>query len=407
MKPDHRRWYVCGLIFLATLINYLDRQTISVSASHVADEMHLTNAQLGQLFSAFLFAYGIGQLLIGPVLDRFSVAAYAVAVAAWSLAGASSALAAGFGTLFAARLLLGVCEAPNWPLALRVVGRAFPAEQRALASGLFQSGTSIGALIAPPIIIWLTVTWHWRVSFVVMGVIGLLWALLWRAWFRWQPMPELAAPPAPAVTADGSPVTVGALLRRRFFWGLLVANSLASPLQYFYTTWLPRYFDKYAGVGFGAELAERLVVIFLALDLGLWTGGACVAWWARRLGVRRARLAVTTCGALAMAAIPAVSYQQNLNIITGIVCLATFGLGWFMVNYLSFLSEVAPTRTSTVAGLSGGFGSLTGAGFVWLVGFTVDRSGGFGVAFLMAGIMPLVALASMWAGAGGAREEAA
>lgn len=403
MKPDRRRWIVCGLLFFATLINYLDRQTISVSASHIADEMHLSNEQLGELFSAFLFAYGVGQILIGPVLDRLSVvAAYAVAVAAWSLAGASSALAASFGTLFAARLLLGVCEAPNWPLALRVVGRAFPSEQRALASGLFQSGTSIGALIAPPIIIGLTVHYHWRASFVVMGALGLLWSLAWLAWFRRQPMPELAAaaPGGAGTAAPPSPTSLAGILRSRLFWGLLFANSLASPLQYFYTTWLARYFDKYAGVGFGAELASRLVVIFLALDLGLWTGGALVAGWARRRGVRRARLTVATLGALLMAGIPAVSSQHNLNAITAIICGATFGLGWFMVNYLSFLSEVAPARTSTVAGLSGGFGSLTGAGFVWLVGFTVDRSGGFAVAFLMAGVMPLVALASMAFGAG-------
>ena len=407
MKPEKRRWVVCGLIFLATLINYLDRQTISVSASKIAEEMHLTDGDLGKLFSAFLFAYGISQLIVGSLLDRFGViAAYAFAVVAWSLAGASSDLTTGFATLFAARLLLGICEAPNWPLALRVVGRVFPPAERSLASGLFQSGTSIGALIAPPIIISLTLAYNWRVSFIVIGAVGLVWAVLWLAWFKWQPMAELNVVPnrnadlSISGQPDTSPSTVGEILRSRTFWGLLFANSLASPLQYFYTTCLARYFDKYAGVGFGKELAARLIVIYLALDLGLWTGGALVAFLSRRMEVRRARLVVTTIGALLMATVPLVSRLQNLNAITAVVCMATFGLGWFMVNYLSFLSEVSITRTSTVAGFSGGFGSLTGAGFVWLVGNTVERSGSFGIAFLMAGIMPLFALAGMWFGAG-------
>jgi ACS family hexuronate transporter-like MFS transporter len=411
MKPDKRRWIICGLLFLATLLNYLDRQTISVTSSKIAAEMHLTDGALGQLFSAFLFAYGISQLVVGMILDRLGVAlAYAIAVVAWSLAGASSALTTTFGMLFVTRLLLGVCEAPNWPLALRVVGRVFPAKERALASGLFQSGTSIGALVAPPVIIALTTAYNWRLSFFVVGALGLLWALLWLGWFKRQPMPGLQSAPASGEVATGAgpasligdftPKNLGEILRSRIFWGLLLANNIASPLQYFYVTWLPRYFEKYAGVGFGKELAHRLIVVFLALDLGLWTGGAVVALLARRMEVRKARLTVTTIGTACMAAIPLVSMTGDLNAITAVICVATFGLGWFMVNYLSFLSEVSLTKTSTVAGLSGGTGSLTGAGFIWLVGNTVEKSGGFGVAFLMAGLLPLLALGGMWLSAG-------
>jgi ACS family hexuronate transporter-like MFS transporter len=409
MKPTTSRWFICGLLFLATLLNYLDRQTISVSASKIAAEMQLTDGELGKLFSAFMFAYGIGQLVVGPWLDRFGVvAAYAVAVAAWSLAGAASGFATGFAMLLGTRALLGICESPNWPLALRVVGRVFPPGQRSLASGIFQSGTSIGALIAPPIIIALTVAYNWRVSFVVVGLVGLGWSALWLAWFRRRPAPELAAnspeDSRPAMAAlDDAPATLGEILRSRAFWGLLIANNLISPLQYFYTTWLARYFDKYAGVGFGKELAERLVAVYLALDVGLWTGGALVAVLARRMDVRRARLLVTTIGAAGMAAIPLVSQLRDLNAITAIICLATFGLGWFLVNYLSFLSEVSPAKTSTVAGLSGGTGALTGAGFLWLVGHTVEGTGSFGIAFVMAGIMPVLALGGMWLCAGRAR----
>ena len=304
MQNRARKWSICGLLFLATLVNYLDRQTISVSASNIAAEMHLTDGDLGKLFFGFLFAYGVGQLFVGGWLDRVgTVAAYAVAVAVWSLAGAASGLAPTFGFLLLTRILLGLCESPNWPLALRVVARIFPPGQRSLANGVFQGGTSLGATIAPPVIIYLTATFGWRASFFVVGGVGLVWVALWLAWFRRAPEPQLdlPRPPADAVSDAGSgggvggpgePATLADIFRSRAFWGLVVATSFLNPLQYFYTTWLPRYFDKYAGVSFGKELAHRLIVVYLALDVGLWTGGALVALLARRAGVRRARLEI-------------------------------------------------------------------------------------------------------------------
>ncbi len=403
MRMPTRRWTLCGLLLLVTIINYLDRQTISVLASRIAEEMSLNDADLGRLFFAFLFAYGLGQMIVGPLLDRFGVvAAYAVAVAAWSLAGASSGLATGFGFLFATRILLGLCESPNWPLALRVVTRVFSPAHRALATGIFQSGTSIGALIAPPIIVLLATTHGWRASFFVLGAVGFVWVAAWLLWLRLSPEPALDAPavvePHPASPGAALPATLGEIVRSRAFWGLAVATSFLNPLQYFYTTWLPRYFDKYAGVGFGAELAQRLVIVYLALDLGLWTGGGLVACLARRWSVRRARLFVTTLGAACMMTVPVVALLDNLDLITAVISLATFGLGWFMVNYLTFSAEVSAAKVSTTVGLLGGTGSLAGAGFMLLVGGSIERSGSFSIAFLMAGVMPFVAwLGIMWA----------
>lgn len=408
MQNPVRKWSICGLLFLATLVNYLDRQTISVSASNIAAELHLTDAGLGELFFGFLFAYGVGQLFIGPWLDRLgTVAAYAIAVAAWSLAGAASGLASTFGFLMLTRILLGVCESPNWLLALRVVARVFPPEQRSLANGVFQSGTSLGATLAPPLIIYLTASYGWRACFFIVGGVGLGWIALWLAWFRHAPEPQLDLPPTPASAeheagtatrrvGTTTPASLAEFFRSRAFWGLVVATSFLNPLQYFYTTWLPRYFDKYAGVSFGKELAHRLIVVYLALDLGLWTGGALVAVLARRVGVRRARLFVTAIGACCMATVPLVSQLRGIDAITAVICVATFGLGWFMVNYLAFTSEVSATKVSTAAGLLGGTGSLAGAGFMLLVGGSIERSGGFAIAFLMAGVMPLIALGGIW-----------
>jgi MFS transporter, ACS family, hexuronate transporter len=410
-------WLIVGLLFLATLINYLDRQTISVLATRIADDpaMRLTDAHLGQIFFAFLLAYGIAQLLIGPLLDRFPVRyAYPIAVTAWSLAGAAAALATGFWSLFGLRMLLGICESPNWPLALRVVSRTIPPNQRTLASGIFQCGTSVGALIAPPIIVWLTPANNWRFAFVAVGAIGLVWAALWLVFFAifptarldsdepagnilgaGLPTPKLVAGlPTPPLTA--SPVSLAEIFGSPVFWSLFVATSFLNPLQYFYTTWLPRYFEKYAGVPFGAALAHRLVIVYLALDVGLILGGVAVAWLATGMTVSAARRLVAAVGALCMATIPLVAWLSSLNLVTAVVCTATFGLGSFMVNYLACTSEVSARKVSTAAGLLGGTGSLAGAVFMWLVGDLVTRTGSFSIAFIVAGLMPLVALGGLW-----------
>jgi ACS family hexuronate transporter-like MFS transporter len=143
-------------------------------------------------------------------------------------------------------------------------------------------------------------------------------------------------------------------------------------------------------------LASRLVLVYLALDAGLILGGAAVAWIARGIVVSAARRRVAGLGALCMATIPTVALLRDLNLITGIICLATFGLGCFMVNYLACTSEVSDRRVSTAAGLLGGAGSLSGAAFMWLVGDLVTRHASFGLAFLLAGVMPLIALAGLW-----------
>jgi ACS family hexuronate transporter-like MFS transporter len=415
---NHAKWVLCGLLFLATLLNYLDRQTMSVASTEIANEMHLTDTDLGRLFFAFYLSYGIAQVFIGTLLDRLSVGlAYALAVTTWSLAGASAALATGFASLFFLRVLLGICESPNWPLALRLVACTFPPGQRALATGTFQCGTSVGALVAPPVIIYLTTQYNWRVAFLACGLVGLVWVVLWLVWFRssftaridrGHPVAEEPRDSAPeqAACSARSPATLSEILRSRALWGMLLSTCFLNPLQYLYMTWLPRYYQHYAGVAFGKELANRLVLAYLAYDVGLLLAGALVAGLAPSWGAVRARLAVGAACTLCMMSIPAVSGQHDLNAITAIICVAMFGLGGCIVNYLAFTAEVSAQKVSTAAGILGGAGSLAGSGFMLLVGDSIDRSGGFTFVFAMAGAMPLVSLVGMWFSTGPTRAAA-
>ena len=419
---DRAKWVLCGLLFLATLLNYLDRQTMSVAATEIAKEMDLTDTDLGRLFFAFYLSYGISQVFIGTFLDRLSVGlAYALAVTTWSLAGAAAALATGFGSLFFLRVLLGVCESPNWPLALRLVARSFPPGQRAFATGTFQCGTSVGALVAPPVIIYLTTRYNWRVAFLACGLVGLVWVMLWLFWLRspfatrvdrcrlvtdgpQDPAPERASA---SVISARSPATLSEILRSRALWGMLLSTCFLNPLQYLYMTWLPRYYQHYAGVAFGKELANRLVLAYLAYDIGLLLAGALVAGLAPFWGTVRARLAVCAAFTLCMMSIPAVTGLHDLDAITAIICVAMFGLGGCIVNYLAFTAEVSAQKVSTAAGILGGAGSLAGSGFMLLVGDSIDRSGSFTFVFAMAGAMPLVSLAGMWFSTGPTRATSA
>jgi MFS transporter, ACS family, hexuronate transporter len=410
MMTATRKWLVVFLLFLATLLNYLDRQTISVTASLISAEFSLNDSHLGQLFFAFLFAYGVAQLFAGGAMDRLAVRpAYAAAVVAWSLAGAAAALAAGFWSLFGMRVLLGFCESPNWPLALRVVARTIPPRERAMATGIFQSGTSVGALVAAPLIIWLASGYGWRFAFVAVGAVGFVWAALWLSFAPSEAEQKTAAGQKADEAGGGSPgeqspATVREILRSRAFRGLLLGGCFLQPLQYFYTTWMPRYFDKYAGVGFGARLATILVIVYLVLDVGFLSGGAVVMRLARRVGVRRARLAVIVAGVLLMTLAPLASLARDVRTITAIICAATLGLGWVQVNFLTFTAEVSAVKTSTATGLLGGAGAISGGLFMLLVGNVVERQASFGAAFLMAGLMPLVALGGIWLGTGLPRE---
>lgn len=381
--PARGRWGLCALLFGATLLNYLDRQALSVMAPLVRAELRLDLAQLGLVFSVFYWAYAAGQIGLGVLLDRVRVRpAYATAVGAWSLAGAAAALATGLPGLLAVRALLGVCEAGNWPTALRVVARAFPPAERSLASGLFQSGTSVGALLAPPALVLLAGRFGWRAGFAVVGLAGLGWVALWLAGSR-------ALPDAPAAR----PPSLRAVLRSPRLWRLAIASAFLNPCLYFYVNWLPTFFVE-RGLRFGADLATMLMVVYLALDVGYISGGALAARLARTRSVDAARSAVATAGVPLMAAVLVAPRLPGAAALL-VLAVSALGLGWFMVQYLAFASDVAPGRESAAAGLLGAAGSISGGLFMALVGALAARSGGFALPFALVAGMPVIAIVAL------------
>src|SRR5438309_1566985 len=176
----HYRWVICTLLFFATTVNYIDRQILSLLKETLDRELHWTNEQFGQVNAVFQASYAIGLLLFGPFIDRFGTKiGYATSIAAWSLAAASHALVGNIGGFFMARGALGLGEGGNFPSAIKAVALWFPKRERAFATAIFNSGTNVGAIIAPAIVPWLAFTWGWRSAFVAAGIAGMIWLVFW------------------------------------------------------------------------------------------------------------------------------------------------------------------------------------------------------------------------------------
>lgn len=217
------RWIICIFIFFATVLNYMDRQTLSIVAPLVQQEFGLDNAQLGLLFSAFYFSYGIGVALIGEVIDRISVRiALAFIVGAWSLATALTALSRTLWHLFSFRMLLGVAEAGNWPTTARLVSMYIAPGDRTLANSIYMGGGSVGLLLVQPLLVWMSLRYGWRSGFVGLGALAGFWIVAWVIWFRPKNTAALTRyDMEPTGHAQGT--SWGEVVRLPRFWGLIVA----------------------------------------------------------------------------------------------------------------------------------------------------------------------------------------
>ena len=372
------KWILCVLLFLATTLNYLDRQTLSILAPAMQKELNLDNEKLGWLFSVFYYSYTFAQFGIGALLDRIHLRwAYGIGVLLWSAAAALTSLADSFAALILFRLLLGLTESVNWPAAMRVVARVLPPHERSLGNGIFTSGTSVGALIAPTLILGISASMGWRAGFVVVGSLGAVWFVLWVAFTRreslahvWKPQPEEVRTSAAAA--------YGSILRSPQFWRVFAVAVLVNPCLYFNVNWLPTYFVQHRGLQPGGELAWILTLIYLGLDLGYLFCGLAVLWQTKRnTALHVARRNVFLIATAALASCGAVPFAPALRDATMLLVITNFGAGVWIAMYLTMAQEVSQTNVSTAAGLLGGSGSLAGALAMWAVGRSTATTNSF------------------------------
>jgi ACS family hexuronate transporter-like MFS transporter len=304
------KWRLCLLLFLATTLNYLDRQTLSILAPILQKEMGLDNAALGWLFAVF-YAYMFSQIAAGPLLDRLHLRwVFGAAVLLWSVVSAATGLASGFVSLIVFRLLLGITEAANWPVAIRIVARTMEPRKRSLGNGIFTSGTSVGALVAPALILGIASAMGWRWAFILLGAAAAVWFIGWILSTR---TPELRpvwqdAPGEPGAAGESVVRVVRQIVKSPRFVPVLVVSVLVNRYLYFSVNWLPTYFAQQRGLSPGGQLAWILTAIYLGLDLGNLLCGAGILALTRRgqplLAARRIVLLGATAPLVACALVP-------------------------------------------------------------------------------------------------------
>ena len=367
MLQTRSRWLLCVFLLLGTTINYLDRQTLSLMAPLMKDELGLDNERLGLLFSLFYFSYTGAQFLAGGLVDRSNLRwAYGGAVLLWSIVGLLTSFTTSFLGLGLFRVLLGITESPNWPGALKIVSRAMPEKERAIGNGIFTSGQSIGALTAPLIILTIAGAFNWRMGFAAVGMLGILWFAAW-VWFTRRPEFKNIWPPVPMASATSS---YSEVLRQPKFWLVAVITSTVNPILYYNVNWLPTYFNQQREMTVGSpDMKWILTLIYLGLDLGyLAFGLACL---------RMPRVAVISIATLLVAIAATVPWIDDRSTMTAVLMISNFGLGMWMSMYLTLTQEVSKTSVSTAMGLAGGIGSLAGAILMYLVGLVTKQTHSF------------------------------
>jgi ACS family hexuronate transporter-like MFS transporter len=383
-----RPWLVCAVLLMVTALSYLDRQALSVVAPLVREELKLDNAQLGLLLSAFFYSYAAMHLFVGAILDRFNIRyVYGAFVAAWSLAQACTGLARTFAALFAGRMALGIFEAAAQPGAARIIARLVPAKDRTLANGIMMSGGSLGAMVAPLVMISLASAVGWRAGFLLLGGIGLLWAFFWVLWFR-PPAEVLKGHPTGITQAEGD--RWGAILRDPRFWACVAGATFGIPILHISSSWVPTFFVQEWKLPLTAGLGVYLFLVYLGLDLGFVGGGAAVSLLARRgWRVGRARKAVLVVSTACMLCACAVPWAPSVPSAVVLVFLLNLGRASYGANFLAFNQDLAPGRVGTIAGLMGAIGAFSGALLVWAVG-VLSKASGFKFPFLIVGLLAVL-----------------
>ena len=396
------RWLIIGLVFFATLINYIDRLTISVLAPVITKDLNLSNTEFGGIATWFLLAYTISQALSGKLYDRIGIKkGFTVSIVVWSLAAMAHAFSTGIRSLSAFRFVLGLGEAGNWPGAAKTVAEWFPARQRALGMAIFNSGAAIGSIVAPPIIVGLTTYFgHWQQTFLITGALGFLWLILWWIFYdsperhKWLTKEEYALirsdddtekepVPAPEATVatdlqqtETNEKALGwfELLTYRQTWAIVLARFLVDPVWWLYITWLPLFLSQVHGFDL-KQIGLFAWVPYVAADAGSLFGG----WFSgyligRGWSVNAARKAVIVFAACLMPAGILAAFTPDAMMALALIGVVLFGFQVWINNVQTLPSDFFPkTAVGSVAGLGGtgaGVGSMI---FIFTTGWVVDH----------------------------------
>jgi len=374
------RWWIIGLVFLATLINYIDRLTVSVLAPLIMTDLGLSNLEYASLGTWFLLAYTISQGLSGRMYDRIGTRlGFTISVTVWSIAATMHAFARGLGSLSLFRFLLGLGEAGNWPGAAKTVAEWFPIRERAFGMAIFNSGAALGSVVAPPLIVYLQSRLGWQMTFIVTGMLGFGWLGLWLLFYRAPDRHPWLGESEYRLIHEGRPAGAAPLpwrnlLGYRQVWAILIARLFVDPVWWLYITWLPLFLYKVHGFDL-KKIGLFAWVPYVAADAGSLLGGWTSGYLIRRgWSVDRARrTTIIIAAALMPAGIFAARTPDPLRALA-LIAVVLFGFQFWINNVQTLPSDLFPERAvASVAGLGGvgaGIGSMI---FVLTTGWVADR----------------------------------
>jgi ACS family hexuronate transporter-like MFS transporter len=396
----HLRWYICGLLFLATTINYLDRQTIAVLKPILQNELGWTEAGYGWINFSFQTAYAIMLGVSGRLLDLFGVrTGFIVAVIVWSLAAMAHALSRGTLSFALARFALGVGEAANFPASIKAVAEWFPKRERALATGIFNSGTNVGVMLSP-LVVMLASIYSWQAAFILTGLTGFVWLVGW-IWSYRPPEdhPRLSANERALIESDKEIQTSAAkvpwisLLRYRQAWAFLLGKMMTDPVWWFYLYWLPPYLNKERGVS-ALTGAVMLIIPYIAADIGSVGGGWLSGSFINRgWTVGRARVITLMIFALCMPGAIWAVLTDSFWVALSLISLATAAHQGWSANMFTTASDMFPKAiVGSVVGLGGMCGAIGGMFMTLVAGGILQWFGTYVPLFIVAGVMHPLAL---------------
>ena len=402
VKIGNYRWVICALLFFATTINYIDRQVIGLLKPTLEKEFHWTEVDYGYIVMVFAGMYALGYVVFGTFIDKVgSKVGYGISVLVWSAAAVLHAFAKstlGFGFV---RGLLGLAESGNFPAGVKAVAEWFPVKERALATGIFNSGTSIGAVVAPIIVPWILGVYGWQEAFVITGVIGFIWLIFWWIFYDIPTRQKrLKQPELNYILSDNeiepeTPVKLkwSHLLGLKQTWVFIVGKVLTDPIWWFFLFWLPSFFAD----SFNLDLTKpslHLAVVYAATTFGSIGGGYLSSYFIK-LGWPALKARKTTLLIVAVLVTPIflVQFATNIWSVVALVALATAAHQAWSANIFTIVSDMFPkSAVSTVVGIGGMSGSIASTLFPILVGTLLayyknlgNITAGYNILFIISG----------------------
>jgi ACS family hexuronate transporter-like MFS transporter len=397
------RWTICALLFAATTINYIDRQVLGILAPTLQGEIGWSESDYGDIVSWFSFAYALGFLGMGRLMDRIGVRkGFSFAIVAWSLAAMGHAFARTVGGFSIARGALGLGESGNFPGAIKATAEWFPRKERAFATGIFNAGSNVGAIVGPLSVPFIAAAWGWRWAFIITGALGFVWLAFWLAMYRSpEQHPRVTRAELAYIRSDPPEPTVAipwlSLLRHRQTWAFFIGKFLTDPIWWFYLYWLPKFLDAQFGVKL-IGLAAPLIAIYLVADVGSVGGGwVSSALIKRGWTVNRGRKTAMLIAALLIVPTMLAPHATSLWVAVAIVSVAAASHQWWSANLFTTASDMFPRRAvASVVGIGGFAGAMGGVLFQRATGRILEATNNnYSIIFMICGLAYVTALLIM------------